>query len=56
MRISLVGTRMSLPLNNNIMIKFMQATVVFVALGITVAIWLGIFTYAISNGWHKAKN
>ena len=46
---------MSLPLNNKIMIEFMQAAVVFVALGITVAIWLGIFTYAISSGWHKAK-
>ena len=46
---------MSLPLNNKIMIEFMQAAVVFLGLGITVAIWLVIFAYAISKGWHEAK-
>jgi len=37
------------------MIEFIQDGIIGGIAGIGIAIWLGIFAYAISKGWHKAK-
>ena len=37
------------------MIEFIQDGIIGSIAGIGFAMWLGIFAYAISKGWHKAK-
>ena len=38
------------------MIEFIQEVLFAMFIGVGIACWLGIFTYAISKGWHKAKS
>ena len=38
------------------MIEFIQGALFIMFIGFGIAWWLGIFTYAISKGWHKAKS
>ena len=37
------------------MIEFIQEVIFAMFIGIGIAVWLTVFTYAISKGWHKAK-
>ena len=37
------------------MIEFIQEVIFAMFIGIGIAVWLTVFAYAISKGWHKAK-